>query len=326
MKKTLKNAVAFALALSLALGIGAVPSEAKSIKGAVAPLTPNEGGVAEREFTNYNPPAIFSKDYAFDTYKVSGDIYIPLSMFSKDGGHVFITPMVNFWFPEVAENGLLECGFEIVVGWDYEQNRPYYEGLEKGTDKKIPEFEWVNNIQTIDDMVKLEIVDAPLKPELIHAEYGEDGRPAWTEEIPSNGDVSPQFKVGTDYYVNTKFVLTNAAVKFGDKEYRTDYSGPDLIGGYHDGEYHEVAASTINTTALSVAKTSVKIKKKKKTTVKVTTMFSGDKVTVSSSAAKVAKATYKSGKVTIKGLKKGKATISVKANGKTKKIKVTVKK
>jgi hypothetical protein len=54
-------------------------------------------------------------------------------------------------------------------------------------------------------------------------------------------------------------------------------------------------------------------------------MFSGDKVSVSSSSSKVAKATYKSGKVTIKGVKKGKATVSVKANGKTQKIKVTVK-
>ena len=39
MKKTMKNVLAFALVLSLALGIGSVPASAASIKGIVSPLT-----------------------------------------------------------------------------------------------------------------------------------------------------------------------------------------------------------------------------------------------------------------------------------------------
>ncbi len=86
------------------------------------------------------------------------------------------------------------------------------------------------------------------------------------------------------------------------------------------------AANTIK-----VAKTKVKIKKGKKTTVKVTK--AKGKVTVTSSKKKVAKATYskKTGKVTIKGVKKGSAKITVTAAGNDdfkagkKVIKVTVK-
>ena len=59
--------------------------------------------------------------------------------------------------------------------------------------------------------------------------------------------------------------------------------------------------------------------------VKATPSFSDDKIKVKTSNKKIATAKYTNGKVTIKGVKKGKATLTLKYNGITKKIKVTVK-
>lgn len=92
------------------------------------------------------------------------------------------------------------------------------------------------------------------------------------------------------------------------------------------GEY-----SMLKSNPAKVAKAKATVKKGKSVAVKVSK--AQGKVTVSTSAKKVAKVSYskKTGKVTIKGLKKGKATVTVKAAGNktykagTKTIKVTVK-
>ena len=73
--------------------------------------------------------------------------------------------------------------------------------------------------------------------------------------------------------------------------------------------------------ALKVTKTALNVKAGKKVTIKATATPAA-KVTYKSSNKKVATVTNKG---VVKGVKKGKATITVKANGKTVKVKVTVK-
>jgi hypothetical protein len=73
--------------------------------------------------------------------------------------------------------------------------------------------------------------------------------------------------------------------------------------------------------SLTVSKTALTIKKGKTATIK-TTAIPNSKVTFASSDKKVATV---SSKGVVKGIKKGKATITVKANGKTVEVKVTVK-
>ena len=73
--------------------------------------------------------------------------------------------------------------------------------------------------------------------------------------------------------------------------------------------------------ALKVTKTALNVKVGKKVTIKATATPAA-KVTYKSSNKKVATVTNKG---VVKGVKKGKATITVKANGKTVKVKVTVK-
>ena len=73
--------------------------------------------------------------------------------------------------------------------------------------------------------------------------------------------------------------------------------------------------------ALDVAKKTLTIKAGKKATIKAATM-PNSKVTYKTSNKKVATVTNKG---VVKGVKKGKAVITVKANGKTVKVKITVK-
>ena len=85
------------------------------------------------------------------------------------------------------------------------------------------------------------------------------------------------------------------------------------------------AAQTSNpsVTVLTTNKSSYTVKKGKKITIKVKAKnAAGKKVTFKSSAKRVAKVTSKG---VIKGMKKGKATITIQCNGVTKKVKVTVK-
>ena len=79
--------------------------------------------------------------------------------------------------------------------------------------------------------------------------------------------------------------------------------------------------STLSTSILSVNKAQVSVKKGKKTTVKLTAP-SVAKISYKTSNKKVATVTSKG---VVKGVKKGKATITVSAAGVSKKVKVTVK-
>ena len=74
------------------------------------------------------------------------------------------------------------------------------------------------------------------------------------------------------------------------------------------------------------AKTTYKIKKGKTLTVSITGKASGVKNVYATSSKKIAKVISKAAvtKVKIKGLKKGKATVTIKVNGKAFKIKVKV--
>ncbi|MGN0312016.1 MAG: Ig-like domain-containing protein [Lachnospiraceae bacterium] len=100
-------------------------------------------------------------------------------------------------------------------------------------------------------------------------------------------------------------------------------------GDIGDCFYYQNTSKEVNTPkvvsfsgkALEVSQTSLTVKKGKKVTIKATAT-PNSKITYTSSNKKVATVTSKG---VVKGIKKGKATITVKANGKTIKVKVTVK-
>ncbi|MCR4947285.1 MAG: Ig-like domain-containing protein [Lachnospiraceae bacterium] len=334
MKQTnnLKKAFAFALSLSLAAAINPVSAMAQSVKGVVAPLTVvvnDDGGLmGSSDIQSWNEPGLFSSD--FNSYTVSADIYFPCSYFMENDGSVFIDPKVSFWFEDLGVNGYLESDTVVRVGFDYGKNCVFWKGLNIKNDEETDDIPCVKNAKVVGDMVKVEIVDATLNPTFKTQDWDEatGSNRIWTDPIPATGDAVPLFRVSMDRAFEGKIAVANASIKIGDKNYKTDYSKKGAIAGFYgeiEQEFTELNAEIFNTSIVSVGKKSVKIKPSKSATVKVATMFSDDKVNVSSSSAKVAKVTYKNGKLTIKGIKKGKATISVKVNGVTQKIKVTVK-
>ena len=329
MKRIMKSSVAMLLALTLALGVwGVTPSAAATVKGLVAPFTIKDGW-GSTAINHWFGPESYSTD--FSGYKVSGDVYIPRAAFADDAV-LHVRADISFWFEDIEKSGLLlsDQKDEIHIGYNKESNDYWFNGWddEKQQDVELP---FVKSVSTVGDMVKVEFADAPVSAELMSDQWDEatQSNKPWEGDIPqTNGHVNACIHVGGEKAFSGKIAVSNVSVKIGDKVLDAIYDADDDIGdawGDIEGDMGPIKPETFNTTALSVAKTSVKVKAKKSSTVKVTTMFNGDKVKVSSSTKKVAKATYKNGKVTIKGVKKGKATITVKANGKTKKIKVTVK-
>ncbi len=330
MKRFMKSAMAVALAFTLALGVSVIPAKAAGTKGLVAPFTiPEKGQWGSTNITSWFGPDAYTTD--FSKYSVSADVYIPKAAIPADTC-LNVSSWINFWFQDTNTNGMLpnERKNEVLVGYDSKGKTYWANGFdeEKQEDVETP----FASVTEVGDMVKLEIVNAPVMSKLYSTDWDEAAnfQKPWEGAIPEkNGHINASVRVGGgDAKFDGKFAVSNVSVKVGDKVLTSNYDSDEDIGdawGDVQGEIGTLKASTFNTTALSVAKASVNVKAKKSASVKVTTMFAGDKVKVSTSSKKVATASYKNGKVTIKGVKKGKATVSVKANGKTKKIKVTVK-
>ena len=253
-------------------------------------------------------------------------------MDGQNDPYVSIDAGVSFWHEDTNESSQLLMARENEVVIDYNKEtkefRPH--GWDQKAEKEV-ELPFVKSVTAVGDMVKLEIVDAPLLSTLYSNDYDDatDFFKPWAATIPEkNVHVNARVRLAGPNAFKGKFAVSNVSVKIGDKVLSVDYNDKENLGdAWGDVEQNigELKAASFNTSAVTVAKTKASVKAKKSVKVAVTTMFDGDKVTVSSSAKKVAKATYKKGKVTIKGLKKGKATVTVKANGKSKKIKVTVK-
>ncbi len=332
MKRLMKNSVAVMLSLVLAIGlVGVKPANAASLKGAVAPITIQSGWGS----TNINHwlggDDAYSTD--FSKYSVSADVYFPRAMIDgANDPNVSINTEISFWYEDLQESGKLPMAREneIIVGYNKEANEFWYNGYDEAKKEDVS-LSFVKSVTAVGDMVKVEIVDAPVSSKLYSTEWDEVAgkNKDWTKAIPEKGSINAEVRLASGNAFDGKFAVTNVSVKIGDKVVSADYDAKDIVlgdaWGDVQGEIGELKTASFNTSAVAVAKSSVSVKAKKSAAVKVTTMFDGDKVTVSSSSKKVATVTYKKGKVTIKGVKKGKATITVKANGKTKKIKVTVK-
>lgn len=332
MKKFMRNTMAAVLAVALVFGVGiAKPANAATLKGLVAPITIKaSNGWGSTNINHWFGPDAYTTD--FSTYSLSADVYIPKVAFDKDGKPLHVNAEISFWFEDLDKTGMLPMSREneIMIGYDKEGKSYWFNGWDDKEQKDV-ELPFVKAVTVVGDMVKVEIVDAPVASSLYTDEWDEatDWQKPWTDAIPeTNGHINAAVRLAGDTPFAGKFAVSNVSVKAGDKVLTADYNAKEDIGdawGDVEGNIGELKAVGFNTTALTVAKASASVKAKKSASIKVTTMFDGDKVTVSSSSKKVATATYKKGKITIKGVAKGKATVTVKANGATKKIKVTVK-
>ena len=255
----------------------------------------------------------------------------------------------NFWDVNHARQG----GDEFIIDglWTEETGSLFVNDVE-GKD--------VMKAELVGDMVKITVTDLNAHGREINY-FNDENK--W-EPTPYEGEFDGKEDMLFGLYINQwiggdeveTVYVTSASVRMdnqiiweagistehnsGNVSYATGNKNDE--GGVEFGRC-ENAAVPFNTSLLTVAKEKVSVKAKKSVSVKVTTMNTADKipahdfdngdmvlnladkVTVKTSDKKIATVSFKNGKVKIKGKKKGSATITVSANGVSKKIKVTVK-
>ena len=229
------------------------------------------------------------------TYEVQTKIYVPAQYFDK-GGSLYVDPSLSFW---TGDDWQTESG--------YAENGMSYDKKSEGVTKTGDFY----------------VVDAKIPLETCYDE-------SWENKIdfPTGSG-----KISTDLFVVGQNAAYKGSIYFDDAALVVD-GNVLLSNDFESGKVNE-CTYTMNQSekthtpkvvgftgkALDVAKKTLTIKAGKKATIKAATM-PNSKVTYKTSNKKVATVTNKG---VVKGVKKGKAVITVKANGKTVKVKITVK-
>ena len=229
------------------------------------------------------------------TYEVQTKIYVPAQYFDK-GGSLWVDPSLSFW---TGDDWQTESG--------YAENGMSYDKKSEGVTKTGDFY----------------VVDAKIPLETCYDE-------SWENKIdfPTGSG-----KISTDLWVTGENAAYKGSIYFDDAALVVD-GNVLLSNDFESGKVNE-CTYTMNQSekthtpkvvgftgkALDVAKKTLTIKAGKKATIKAATM-PNSKVTYKTSNKKVATVTNKG---VVKGVKKGKAVITVKANGKTVKVKITVK-
>ena len=229
------------------------------------------------------------------TYEVQTKIYVPAQYFDK-GGSLYVDPSLSFC---TGDDWQTESG--------YAENGMSYDKKSEGVTKTGDFY----------------VVDAKIPLETCYDE-------SWENKIdfPTGSG-----KISTDLFVVGENAAYKGSIYFDDAALVVD--GNVLLSNDFESGKVNACTYTMNQSekkhtpkvvgftgkALDVAKKTLTIKAGKKATIKAATM-PNSKVTYKTSNKKVATVTNKG---VVKGVKKGKAVITVKANGKTVKVKITVK-
>ena len=229
------------------------------------------------------------------TYELQTQLYVPAQYFDK-GGSLWVDPSLSFW---TGDDWQTESG--------YAENGMSYDKKSEGVTKTGDFY----------------VVDAKIPMETCYDESGKN-----KIDFPTGSG-----KISTDLWVTGENAAYKGSIYFDDAALVVD-GNVLLSNDFESGKVNE-CTYTMNQSAkthtpkvvgftgkaLDVAKKTLTIKAGKKATIKAATM-PNSKVTYKTSNKKVATVTNKG---VVKGVKKGKAVITVKANGKTVKVKITVK-
>ncbi|MGN0312015.1 MAG: Ig-like domain-containing protein [Lachnospiraceae bacterium] len=232
------------------------------------------------------------------TYELKMKIYVPATFMKK--GSFWINPSIDLWTGEdletyagcarSSESFCLDINSEEVTKY----NDFYVMDLSMPLDIFYEGEEWSE-------------IDAP------------EGNGQAIASFFISGSNEKDYK-GSIYFDDVEILVDGTPVSTVDYENGKTGECEYIQNGDWDNRYIPKVVS-FSGKALEVSKTSLTVKKGKKVTIKATATPSS-KITYTSSNKKVATVTSKG---VVKGIKKGKATITVKANGKTIKVKVTVK-
>lgn len=331
MRKNLNRLISVLTAGVLTLGVFApITDVAAATKNKVVEIPVNftnvtwedldkcEGNASKTDVSIWNlgEPSAYS-----ESYRVSYKLYIPTSFVKKDSG---ISIWCGIGLSDATEDdwkygGNLDCASVdfhdgVLTYWSEEQQQEFpadYASVKKSGDFYVITYDYTTSgVPQADDI---------------------------ETDITKSQAVAPDFWIGIQ---GVSVTAKNSAVYFDDFKLTKadgtvlvskDYTSDKKIDGEYriapvtdwDKEAKELKVATITDNKVLTVKST-------KATVKV-----GKKVKISATATPATKITYASSnkkiatvdaKGTVTGKKAGKATISVKANGKTVKVAITVKK
>ena len=224
-------------------------------------------------------------------------IYVPAQYFDK-GGSLYVDPSLSFCTGD---------DWQTESGYASNENGMSYDKKSEGVTKTGDFY----------------VVDAKIPMETCYDESGKN-----KIDFPTGSG-----QISTDLFVVGENAAYKGSIYFDDAALVVD--GNVLLSNDFESGKVNACTYTMNQSekkhtpkvvgftgkALDVAKKTLTIKAGKKATIKAATM-PNSKVTYKTSNKKVATVTNKG---VVKGVKKGKAVITVKANGKTVKVKITVK-
>lgn len=227
-------------------------------------------------------------------YSLEMKIYVPAQFMEK--GHIAVEPYLDFWGGEDGKT--YYGGGTVLRSENINKKSPVV--------KKYKDFYQITLSQSINSFYDEDFddMDAP----------------------KGNGEVRATVRIvgtsltykGSIYFDNVKLVMdgkTIASSKFEDKK-----AGSCSYNINREKKARKPKIVAFSGKALEVAKKSISVKSGKTAVIKANAM--PDKLTYKSSNKNVVTVTKKG---VVKGIRRGSATITVKANGKTAKVKVTVK-
>jgi hypothetical protein len=302
MLKMTKTRIAAAI-LALVMAVSAIPSvggveaqaatKTKVMETKVNFLKDADSGDDSNVYLGWllsNDNVTFGKSYSLNM-----DIYVP-SAFMKTG-YIWIKPNMSLYTGD---------DLETYAGWATHSDGYSFDAKSDAV-TKVGDFYKIQAEMPIDEC---------------SLEGNDTDFPEGSGQIIANAFVVGMGAkyTGSIYFDNVSITIDGKAVESADYENsKVGFCKYSINTEEDTSRTPKVVTFTGN--ALTVSKTALTIKKGKTATIKATTLPSA-KATFTSSNKKVATV---SSKGVVKGVKKGKATITVKANGKTVKVKVTVK-
>ena len=329
----LKKLIGGMLAAALALGMVATPVQAAALKGLTGNYSfeaDSDDGWANVDCFCGSPVAISAKDLT-----ASYDVYFPKALLGSFGHESGIGAgfCVNAYDVNAKKNyNIPMCTIDMWASTDGKEIDYWHHDDKSNDNIQKPEYA---SVKIVGDFVKISYKDAPVDTSRT-VEVWDDNT-----QKNSNGSISSvpaEAGIGFNTDIHSwrltkessgKFFVTNVSIKSaGTSVFKSDTSYKGVVGGASNSSNPEkrtdIKVSSFNS-SFAPAKAKVTVNAGKTAKVKVATHFDGDKVTVKTNKKAVATATYKKGTLTIKGVKAGKAVITLTSDGVTKKVTVTVK-
>lgn len=339
MKKSLKKIVAATLTIPLAFCMVCIgPSGTSSVQAA-----DNKAFAAPVRFPGARPEDDWDSAGtrlgidlgevgAFsDKYTFSYSILIPKAALEGQKEHAQV--QVNTWFDfSQGETylGNVQSGYSFLIVHDNGSIFPVVVDEQKGQELKASEYKDFFAMREAGDFYKLTVTDAPVNS-MLNIEGDEQNQTAI--DTSQSGSIFMQTRItGMFNKLASVVYLDDLSLKAdGTVVFETDFSAADMHDRYYEyvlGEEKDEnrkerpVLADLNTSLLKLDRTAADIRIGKTWKIRATAAADA-KITYKTSNKKVATVTSKG---VVKGIKAGKATLTVSANGISKKVKVTVKK